>query len=312
MEKNRTFLTERDRYYIETSLKEKVPVKNIAKILHKCPSCIYKEIKKGTIILKNPDLTYRKEYCADYAQNRYERLKQNHGPDLKIGNDIKLSEFIEDKIIYEKLSPYAVSVLISKGNFTCTLTAQTIYRYIDDGVFLRLCNSHLPVKTFRKKKYNKSRIALKNLKGRSIEERPKDISDRNSFGHWELDSVIGKQGVSKCVLTVLTERLTRFEIVLKSENKSSAEVVRHLNSLERKLGCKSFSDIFKTITVDNGSEFLDHASMEKSIRNKRNRTTIYYCHPYSSYERGSNENQNKLVRRWFPKGFDIDKISSSD
>ena len=76
--KNRTFITERDRYYIETSLKEKIKVKDIAKVLHKTPSCIYREIKRGTVEMLNSDLSKKKEYCADYSQARYEELKKNH------------------------------------------------------------------------------------------------------------------------------------------------------------------------------------------------------------------------------------------
>lgn len=80
-------------------------------------------------------------------------------------------------------------------------------------------------------------------------------------------------------------------------------------SLEREYGA-NFSKIFRTITVDNGSEFSDCAGMEKSCRRKGNRTKIYYCHPYSLYERGSNENVNKMIRRWFPKGTDFRKVTA--
>ena len=73
------------------------------------------------------------------------------------------------------------------------------------------------------------------------------------------------------------------------------------------MGC-SFYKLFKTITVDNGSEFLDYESIEKALYRVGKRTTVYYCHPYRSCERGSNENQNKLIRRWYPKGSDFDKI----
>ncbi len=187
-----------------------------------------------------------------------------------------------------------------------------IYSYIDKGVFLNLTNVYLPVKSRCTKQYRKRKVALKNLKGESIEKRPVDISCRSEFGHWELDSVIGKQGQSKCVLTVFTERLTRFEIIFKSMNKSTSEVVKHLNILERKLGTNNFRDIFKTITVDNGSEFLDYKGMEKCRKSNKQRTKVYYCHPYSSYERGSNENQNRLIRRWYPKGYDLDKLTEPD
>ena len=80
------------------------------------------------------------------------------------------------------------------------------------------------------------------------------------------------------------------------------------NILERKLG-KRFYDKFKTITFDNGVEFMDYEGMEKSCLRKKKRTSIYYAHPYCSGERGTNENNNRLIRRWIPKGTLIDDIS---
>ncbi len=86
----------------------------------------------------------------------------------------------------------------------------------------------------------------------------------------------------------------------------AAAVVEALDRLERKWG-DMFSTVFKTITVDNGSEFSDCEGIERSAREEgKKRTKAYYCHPYSSYERGSNENTNKLIRRHIPKGTNFD------
>ncbi len=127
-------------------------------------------------------------------------------------------------------------------------------------------------------------------------------------GHWEMDCVVGKPGTSACLL-VLTERVTRQELILKMRNKTQDCVVAVIDRLERRYGTR-FSDVFKTITVDNGGEFLDGERMERSIRSpSRKRTSIYYAHPYCVWERGSNENQNKLIRRFVPKGMDIDTLS---
>ena len=84
-------------------------------------------------------------------------------------------------------------------------------------------------------------------------------------------------------------------------------VVSYLDKLEHTMGIEKFKNIFKTITMDNGCEFQDFRGIEKN-----NRTITYYCHPYSSCERGSNENQNKLIRRHVPKGCDISKYSNED
>lgn len=148
-------------------------------------------------------------------------------------------------------------------------------------------------------------------KGESIENRPEEIDTRETFGHWEMDTVVGARGVSKKSLLVLTERKTRKEIIFLLKEHTAAAVVKALDRLERKTGA-AFRKIFKTITVDNGSEFADWQGMERSKRNKKNRTKVYYCHPYSSWERGSNENQNKLVRRHIPKGVNFDDKTQGD
>lgn len=83
--------------------------------------------------------------------------------------------------------------------------------------------------------------------------------------------------------------------------------------MKMKLGPKLFALIFQTITVDNGSEFSDFSGIEQSCLLPRcNRTKLYFCHPYSSYERGSNENQNKMVRRHYPKGYDFTNTTPAE
>ncbi len=78
------------------------------------------------------------------------------------------------------------------------------------------------------------------------------------------------------------------------------------------MGAELFARVFLTITVDNGSEFTDYEGIERSALGEGKRTTVYFCHPYSSYERGSNENQNKMVRRHYPKGYDFTSVTPAD
>ncbi len=165
----------------------------------------------------------------------------------------------------------------------------------------------LPRKGEQKPKQKQVKTASRPPAGESIERRPIEIFSRTSFGHWEMDSVVGKQK-SKPILLVLTERLTRYEIIIPLPDKTAASVINALNELEKEYGYL-FHLVFKTITVDNGSEFSDCKGMERSINGNIKRTKIYYCHPYSSWERGSNENQNKLIRRYFPKGTDFSEVS---
>ena len=302
------YFTERERYQLEILLQQKTSKAEIARILNKNESTIYREIKRGTVLMLRPDLTTYRKYCADTAQRKYEENKINKGVDLKIGNNYKLAEYIEHLIKDFKYSPYAVSVKIkqNENKFGMTLHYQTIYRYIDSGLFLNISNADLPVKKNGIKRCYKKTVCLHNLKGASIEDRPKEISKRLEFGHWEMDTVIGKQKHSRNVMLVLTERKERIEIVLKADSKHSISIVKQLNAIERRFTAKGFRDVFKTITVDNGSEFLDYRSLERSIKNKMPRTKVYYCHPFASCERGSNENQNKLIRRHIAKGSNFD------
>ena len=106
---------------------------------------------------------------------------------------------------------------------------------------------------------------------------------------------------------VLSERVTRKELVFKIPSKSQVAVVNILDKLERKIG-KDFAETFKTITCDNGCENLDFEGIESSVRNKWKRTKVYYAHPYSSWERGTNENTNRIIRRFVPKGVDISAL----
>ncbi len=123
-----------------------------------------------------------------------------------------------------------------------------------------------------------------------------------------MDTVVGKRKGSKRALLVLTERKTRKELIVKLSSATSTAVVTAIDSIERRFGESIFKKIFRSITVDNGSEFADYQGIEKSKRSKKQRTKVYYCHPYSSFERGSNENQNRLIRRFIPKGTDIGLI----
>lgn len=96
-------------------------------------------------------------------------------------------------------------------------------------------------------------------------------------------------------------------------DKTAASVIKALNALEKQLGSELFAQVFQTITVDNGSEFSDYEGIEKSLIHKgHKRTKVYFCHPYSAYERGSNENQNRMVRRHYPKGYDFTNTTPAE
>ena len=160
----------------------------------------------------------------------------------------------------------------------------------------------------KKQKNPQKTVCSKVPPEKSIEYRPQVANTREIYGHWEGDLVIGKKQRSSVLLT-FTERKTREEIIIKLPNKESENVAKALDMLEKKYKNKFYTK-FKSITFDNGVEFRNWQSLEKSCKSNNKRTIIYYAHPYRSGERGSNENNNKLIRRFLPKGTNFDNISN--
>lgn len=305
---NNKRMTFADRQKLETLYNLKVPVKIIAKALGFSHQAIYYELKKGFYMHTNHDLTETKKYSCDKAQMKTDYEQTSKGASLKLGNDYKFIEFVESKI-KEHYSPNAILGMIKRDNleFDTKICRVTLYSYIDKGLFLNVTNKDLLRKGKKKKKYKKVR-AKRTCAGTSIEKRPKHIEERKEFGHWELDTVVGKRKKGE-VLFVLTERMTRYEIIFKAKDKTGLSLVLFLNKLERQYKRK-FPEVFKTVTVDNGSEFAFCDEMESSSLYKdKKRTKFYYCHPYSSWERGSNENQNAFIRRFIPKGTPLEPIT---
>lgn len=308
-----THFSQTQRLQLEGFIKAGMNKKEIAKVLKKHISSIYREIKRGQCERKNSDLTTEYGYDGHFSQDRYEENLKNKGRELKIGNDHELAAYIEQKIGVEGYSPAAaLGEIKAKGlQFKTSISETTLYSYIDRDLFLNITNKDLPVKRNKKDHKNKQVRPKRAPKGKSIEERPKEIDKREDFGHWEMDCVVGKQGTTAAIL-VLTERMLREEIMRKMSDKTTGSVVEQIDRLERELGPERFRMIFKTITVDNGSEFQDVEGIERHISGKGKRTTLYFCHPYCSGERGSNENQNKLIRRHYPKGTDFTHIKQEE
>ena len=168
------------------------------------------------------------------------------------------------------------------------VSVDTLYSYAENGE-IAVKNIDLPEKVKRKQKRKSYCRKHKRLTGDSIEKRPETINEKTEFGHWEIDCVIGKKTNDKVLLT-LTERMTRKEIIRKMPKKNVNSVHKVLNQIKREL--PDFHLIFKSITTDNGSEFA------KLYRwGKRAGVSIFYAHPYSSWERGLNENTNRIIQR---------------
>jgi IS30 family transposase len=312
------------RQKIEVLLKAKQSKEKIAEIVKYSKRTIEREIKRGLVKVRHlrPDplaavvpipreYEERYEYSAEAAQQDYEQRATAKGEQIKLGKEYGFCEQVAS-YIKQGYSPYSALQLIKHSGKLPKLKicAKTLYNYIRKDYIPGLTQADLPESGKpRKRGYNRVRLAENNKKGRSIEERPKEVDERETFGHWEMDCVEGKAG-TKSALLVLSERLTRHELIFKLSRKTQGEVKRALDGLERELGIRRFRRIFKTVTCDNGCEFLNQGLLEKSIsKANRQRTTVYYCHPYSAYERGTNENINKMIRRYIPKGTDIGEYS---
>jgi IS30 family transposase len=306
-------LSKYDRYKIEALLNAGHSKREIAEQLHVHISTIYREIKRARWVHLDGDTWIEEErYNPDEAEKRYRSNLAAKGAPLKIGNDFEFANYIERKIRDEGRSPAAAlaDARLEGKKFKTTVCVSTIYSYITKGVFLTITNADLPEKPKKKREYKKVKTAKRPPRGESIEHRPAEIEERNTFGHWEMDTVYSKKKGSSALL-VMTERLTRKEIIEKIPNRSAESAVRALDRIERRYGAR-FRKIFRTITVDNGGEFADVEGLERSAIRKKKRTKFYYCHPYSSYERGSNECQNKMIRRRHPKGTDFGNVTAAE
>lgn len=306
-------LTYLERLRIECLFKEHMKPAEIAQRLERNRRTIERELATGMVELEGT-INTRWEYSADLGQKSHDEKATNKGPGLKIGKDHKLAAYIEEKIIKDKYSPEAViGEINAKGmKFDTTICTKTLYNYISNDLFLNISNKDLWVKrNGLKRKQRKVRKTHKMVKGKSISERPQKVEERNELGHWEMDTVVGGKNGKKDVLLVLSERCSRKELIFKMKEKSQHEVIKALNRLERKHGGR-FKKLFQTITVDNGTEFLDYDGIEKSLFSKKKRTQVYFAHSYSSWERGTNENINKMIRRFIPKGADISLYSEED
>lgn len=303
-------LTEKDRYRIEGYRRAGMNPKEMAASLGVSVRTIQREVKRGTVEQMNSDLSMRKEYLADYAQHRHSEAAGRKGAKRKLASLPGIVAEIERRVITLGHSPDA-AVGRMRLNGIATPCTKTVYSAIDAGLFPNLTNRDLHEKGRRKRRaYRKTRVALHNARGAGIDERPEGANDRSEPGHWEMDLIVSGTGKGRAALLVLTERMTREAVVAKLRDKGQKSVREAIDGIERGMGRRAFRERFKTITADNGSEFLDFERLEKSVCRGRpgKRTKVYYAHPYSAYERGSNENMNRIIRRFVPKGSDIRRV----
>ena len=261
-------------------------------------------IRSGRII--------NRPYNADDAQNDYNFKRAMSKANYILDDFPKLREYIENKILNDKWSPDVISGYINshklykQDGFT-SISTTTIYRAIHYGLLrVKKEDTRRMTKFEKSGKYSKKGELPKNKLSYSIELRPDDINNRQSFGNWELDTVIStNKGIHKCLMT-LTERKTRFEIIGILEAKTKEEVIVKFKKIKEYFN-KNIETIFNSITADNGGEFSDFLEIIEITGAK-----FYFCHPYASCEKGTNEKHNSIIRYFIPKSSLIENYTINE
>lgn len=297
-------LTAEERHIIEVRYNEDhQKIYRIAKELNRPYNTVKNEIERGTVWLYNGKV---KRYKASVGEAVYLERRQESRPKYKA---LEVSEFLQYVQKHFKEDGWSLDACANKplvdGTFIReeTVCTKTLYRYVDLGL-LPIKNLDLPEKLIRNTKQHEKRENRKNL-GKSIEERPEYIDLREEFGHWELDSVLGRKGKNEPAVIALTERKLRHSIWLKVKNHSAEALDEALKELFSAFGDR-YCKVFKTITADNGSEFANLSDLEaKGIG-------VYFTHPYTSCEKGTVECHNRMLRRFIPKGKSISNYTADD
>ena len=313
-------LTKEDRVKIETlsnikdeNGKRKYSNQYIAKELGVHKSTIGRELKnriRSKINVRSGKIK-NIPYNATDAQNNYIFNRGLSKGEYKLRKFSKMAKYIEDKILIDGWSPDVIVGYMKRHNMFnldgyCEITTPTIYNAIRLGIIKVKISDTRRMKENTKYEHHEKKSLPENKLEYSIEKRDEEIDKRLDFGHFELDTVVGKRdGKHECLMT-LTERKTRFELAFKLSGKTAKEVVNKFNQIKEFMK-KNFDKVFKSLTTDNGSEFSDFLSIIENTKSK-----IYFCHPYCSGEKGTNERHNGIIRYFIPKGDLIENYTYSD
>lgn len=279
--------------------------------IHK--STITRELRriKSKIHLKTGTIT-NKPYNVRDAQDDANFKRGLSKAEYIVEQFPKLKKYIEDKILIDKWSPDVIAGYIDshelylQDGFT-SISTTTIYRAIHYGLLkVKKEDTRRMTKFEKSGEYeNKGKLPVSKL-SYSIELRPKEINDRTTFGNWELDTVISSSKGQHKALMTLTERKTRFEIIGILEAKTKEEVILKFKKIKDYLKT-NIKDIINSITTDNGTEFSGFLDIIELTGAK-----FYFCHPYASCEKGTNEKHNSLIRYFIPKKSLIENYSISE
>lgn len=273
-------ITSEERYTIATLRQQGFRQSEIARMLGRHRSSISREIKRNG---SSYDGGYRPHRASEHARARKWRSRRNrHFSDKEFR--------IVERLLAKKWSPEQISGWLHRTG-GLSISHETIYRYIwEDKAAGGSLYTHLRGASKLRRKRNNSYDSRGRLAGkRHISERPSSVESRKNIGHWEGDTVVG--GGEKDCITTLVERKTGFALIGKLPDRSKRATSKRMIKLIRRA-----PDQFKTLTLDNGTEFHDYERIEEESG-----VEIFFATPYHSWERGCNENFNGLVRQYLPK-----------
>ncbi len=261
----------------------------IARELKRSPSTISRELKRNS----NKNGTY----SPSAAEKRYHKRRKNCGRKPILLVDSPLKDYVVSSLS-QCWSPDEISERMKLCNMPFSISYNTIYRSIAKGVLPKQFRTFLRIKCIKNRKHKKNDKRGKIADKISITERPIEAENRLEIGHWEGDTIHGKRGTGNIGTFVdrASGLLIAFKVSNFKDNAFTDATVKLFSSLP--------ANLRKTCTVDNGNEFAGH----KDITAKTG-MIVYFCNPYSPWERGTNENTNGLLRQYFPKGSSFEDIT---
>lgn len=293
-----------DRCSIKVFRKIGYSLRKTAEAINCSASTVMYELRRGTG-KRNGNRGRFPEYSAKRGQQNYEINRSRCHKRHKLEENNPFIDWMVKKV---KKSGWTLDVcvgyarrhkLFPKENIVC---AKTLYNEVWAGN-LPIKPMDLPEALSRRPKKESSHTNRRIL-GKSIDERPEEVMERLTCGHWEIDTVVGHRKGKESVVLTIVEKATDFYLAIKIPGKDPESVMAAMEVLRDEYGDEHFAEIFKTITADNGTEFERLSELEKYG------IGIYFAHPYSSWERGQNERHNRLFRRYVPKGVSIENYSA--
>ena len=283
-------LTEHERYLIAALRKAGHRVAEIARIVGRHPSTIYREYQRNGTQVRRSWV-----YCPSKAQERRNgRLRRS-----RRGCRHQAWQYARvEALLHEQWSPEQIAGTLRR-NDEFSISFQSIYRHVrrdwraGGTLYLELRRRYKR----RKRHYGLERRGR--LQGkRMIEERPPGIESRLEVGHWEIDTVMGASWEKPCIVT-LVERATGYLLIGKLPNRTTKALNRRTIELIRSAPLPCL-----TITSDNGTEFHGYREIEAAVG-----TTVYFARPHHPWQRGTNENTNGLIRQYLAKGKSMARLT---